>query len=108
MATSHLHITVCDLSELKIASARQFEYDGRTFLIYLGPDLRLYATDGHCTHEKALLSDGDVDGFTVECPKHLAQFDYRSGKAIELPACIDLKTHPVLVQDGKVVIELSR
>jgi 3-phenylpropionate/trans-cinnamate dioxygenase ferredoxin subunit len=43
---------------------------------------------------------------TVECPKHNATFDYRTGEAKRAPACVNLKTFPVRVEDGQVWIEV--
>jgi 3-phenylpropionate/trans-cinnamate dioxygenase ferredoxin subunit len=42
----------------------------------------------------------------VECPKHSATFDYRTGEAKSAPACINLKTFAVKVEDGAVYIEI--
>jgi 3-phenylpropionate/trans-cinnamate dioxygenase ferredoxin component len=42
----------------------------------------------------------------IECPKHNAHFDYRTGEATRAPACINLKSFPVRVQDGDVWVEL--
>ena len=40
--------------------------------------------------------------FEVECPKHSGAFDYRTGEALRLPACENLKTYPAEVIDGEV------
>ena len=39
-------------------------------------DDRYFATDGLCTHGRAHLSGGFVDGTTIECPKHNGRFDF--------------------------------
>ena len=49
---------------------------------------------------------GLVMGNLIECPKHNGQFDYRTGEAKRAPACVNLKTFPVRVQDGQVYIEI--
>jgi len=69
-------------------------------------DGKFYATAGKCSHEDVHLCDGLVMDFTVECPKHNGQFDYRTGAAKRLPACIDLRTYPVKVEAGRVLIEV--
>ena len=43
----------------------------------------------------------------IECPKHNGQFDFTSGKAKRIPACIDLKIYPVKVENDEVFIQLS-
>ncbi len=62
----------------------------------------IYAVDCICTHEFALLSDGYVDGDTIECPLHAARFHLRTGKVLDGPAETDLKTYPVRLA-GKIV-----
>ena len=73
---------------------------------YLLEDDTFHAMDGICSHEKVHLCDGLVMEGTVECPKHNATFDYRTGEAKRAPACVNLKTFPVRVQDGQVYIEI--
>jgi 3-phenylpropionate/trans-cinnamate dioxygenase ferredoxin subunit len=43
----------------------------------------------------------------IECPKHNGRFDYRTGEAKRVPACIDLRTYPVKVEGGKVLIQIA-
>ena len=69
-------------------------------------DDTFHAMDGICSHEKVHLCDGLVMDGTVECPKHNATFDYRTGEAKRAPACVNLKTFPVRVEDGHVWIEV--
>jgi len=44
---------------------------------------------------------------TIECPKHNGRFDYTTGKAAGAPVLVDLRTHPVRVEDGTVFIEIG-
>jgi naphthalene 1,2-dioxygenase ferredoxin component len=67
----------------------------------------LFATDNICTHAYACLSDGWLDGETIECPLHAARFDIRTGKVLDPPATEDLKTYPVRVVDGEVEVNLD-
>src|SRR6266498_3868758 len=64
--------------------------------------------DGGGTHAHALLADGFVEGDTIECPLHQAQFEIRTGKALCGPATEDLKIYPVKVEGGDVLINLER
>lgn len=85
----------------------RFDHDGRKFAIYRSPEDRYYATDGLCTHERAHLADGLVMDHLIECPKHNGRFDYRTGEAKRAPACVALRTYPVKVEDGKVLIDIG-
>ena len=83
----------------------RFDRDGRTFAIYRTADDRYYATDGMCTHAKVHLAGGFVMEHIIECPKHNGRFDFTTGEAKGAPACIDLKTYPVKVEDGKIYLQ---
>lgn len=98
---------VCATSDMSPETVRRFDHDGRTFAIYRSPEGEFFATDGYCTHEKSHLVDGEVDGHIIECSRHFGQFDYRTGEAVELPACVNLRTYPVTVSMEKVWIDLS-
>jgi len=84
----------------------RFDHDGRTFAIYHGPGGDFFCTDGLCTHEQVHLSEGLVMDYEIECPKHNATFDYRSGAALRAPACVNLTTYPVKIEDGRVLIAI--
>ena len=96
----------CATGDIDLEDLIRFDHGAQTFCIYRAPDDTFYATDGHCSHEKVHLADGLVMAFTVECPKHNGAFDYRSGEAKRAPACINLRTYPVKVEDGHVYIEV--
>jgi 3-phenylpropionate/trans-cinnamate dioxygenase ferredoxin subunit len=88
-------VSVCKLDAIQQEGAIRFDHEGRTYAIYRGPDDSVYCTAGLCTHEAVHLADGLVIDFEVECPKHSGAFDYRTGEAIRLPACENLRTYPV-------------
>ncbi len=69
--------------------------------------VRFFCTAGCCTHEDIHLADGLVIGHLIECPKHNGQFDYRTGEAKRAPVCINLKTYPVKVEGGRVLIQVA-
>jgi 3-phenylpropionate/trans-cinnamate dioxygenase ferredoxin component len=94
----------CATEDIDPEDLIRFDHDGRTFVIIRSPEDEFFCTDGVCSHEHVHLCDGLVmDGF-IECPKHNGHFDYRTGEAIRAPACINLKTWPVKVEDGQVFV----
>ena len=78
---------------------------GSLFLgVYL-IDGAYYAIEDRCSHDDGPLCEGDRDGLTVECPRHGATFDLRTGDALSLPATVGVETFPVIVRDGDILIE---
>ena len=100
-------VEACAAEAIDEEDVTRFDHGTRTFAIYRSPDDAYYATDGLCTHEKIHLADGLVVDHTIECPKHNGRFDYRTGQAKGAPVCISLKTYPVKVEGGKVLIDVG-
>lgn len=100
-------IAACGIDDIDPEDLIRFDYASQTFAIYHAPDGAFYATAGRCTHEDVHLCDGLVMGHLIECPKHNGQFDYRSGKALRAPVCIDLRTYPVRIEGDRVFIDIA-
>ena len=84
----------------------RFDHDGRTYVI-VRTGGRIYALDGLCTHEAAHLADGLVNGLVLECPKHSGRFDVRDGRALRVPARVNLRTYATKVDGGLVYIDID-
>jgi nitrite reductase/ring-hydroxylating ferredoxin subunit len=56
------------------------------------------ATQAKCTHRQGPLSEGELDGSTVTCPWHGAQFNVCTGAVLRGPATQPLKTYRVVVE----------
>jgi nitrite reductase/ring-hydroxylating ferredoxin subunit/CDGSH-type Zn-finger protein len=67
-------------------------------------DGELYAIGGVCTHEHALLEDGELEGDIVACPLHDSGFNIRTGQAVRFPAVLPVPRYAVKVEDGRVLV----
>lgn len=67
-------------------------------------DGQFYLIDDVCTHDGGSLDQGQLIGPLIECPRHGARFDVRTGRVRALPAILPLKTYPVTVEDGAVLV----
>lgn len=65
-----------------------------------------YAIDDRCTHDGGPLGEGELFGFSVECPRHGARFDVRTGAVRSFPAVLPVTTHPVRVEGSEIQVEL--
>jgi 3-phenylpropionate/trans-cinnamate dioxygenase ferredoxin subunit len=93
--------------EIDAEDVVRFDHGGKTYALYRTEDDRYFATDGLCTHEKIHLADGLVMGTIIECPKHNGRFDFTSGVAKGAPVCVDLKTYPVKVDGGRLMLRVG-
>ncbi len=100
-------IDVCAADDIDEEDVLRFDHAGHIYAVYRSPQSTYFATDGLCTHEKISLADGLVMDYVIECPKHNGRFDYRDGKALGAPVCVNLKTYPVEVKDGRVRLALA-
>src|SRR6185503_20517573 len=57
-----------------------------------------YALDDVCTHDGGELASGTIDGCGIECPRHGARFDIRTGAVRAMPATQPVPTYPVRVE----------
>ena len=69
-------------------------------------DDRVFAVDAACTHGRASLAEGFVDGTEIECPKHNGRFDVTTGEAVASPARVALRTYPCRVNNGCIEVQL--
>lgn len=60
-----------------------------------------------CTHQVACLSDGWLDGDTIECPLHGGRFDLRTGEGLSAPIERPIAVYPVRVDGDDVLIDAS-
>jgi len=93
-------------SELASGEVLGVEIAGHSIALY-EVDGNIFATDNICTHAYARLSDGWLDGELIECPLHAARFDVRTGKVLDPPATVELKTYPVRVVDDEIQVRLG-
>lgn len=57
-----------------------------------------------CSHDDGPLGEGEMENHDVVCPRHGAHFDVRSGKAVSLPAIVDIPAYPVRIIAGQLEI----
>lgn len=82
------------------------QVEGEAVALYL-VDGEVFATHDLCTHGHARLSEGYLDGEQIECPLHQGMFDVRTGKATVAPCSVAVRTYPVRVEGGEVLIGLE-
>lgn len=99
-------IEVCRVDELEPGSVRRIEPPDHPAIAVYNVDGELHATADRCTHAKASLCDGDVEGDEVVCPVHFGRFHIPTGKALAFPATSDLVVFPVVVRDGAVLVDV--
>jgi 3-phenylpropionate/trans-cinnamate dioxygenase ferredoxin subunit len=80
------------------------EVDGIDIAIVHADDDNFYAVRDECSHASIALSEGEVDGCTLECWLHGSRFDLRNGDPTGLPATEPVATFPVEIRDGDIYV----
>lgn len=77
---------------------------GHTRVVIGRVDGKLYAIGGVCTHQQAMLEDGELDGKIVTCPLHDSGFDITTGAVTRDPATVAEPIFDVKVEAGRVFV----
>ena len=99
-------VDACAIDDIDEEDLIRFDHGDKTYAIYRLPDDEYFCTEGKCTHEDVHLENGLVMEYEIECPKHNATFNYRTGEAMRAPACVNLNTYAVKIEGDRVWIEV--
>jgi 3-phenylpropionate/trans-cinnamate dioxygenase ferredoxin subunit len=95
-------ITVATTQELPNSGDRiVIEIDEHAIAVF-NVDHKYYAIEDLCTHDDGPLADGILDGAEIECPRHGARFDVRTGKVLRFPAIKDVPRYEVRLQGDEI------
>ncbi|EOV4192629.1 non-heme iron oxygenase ferredoxin subunit [Yersinia enterocolitica] len=99
-------LTVCKVNYVKPDFPFSAQAEGKRIGIYL-VEGEYFAMEDICPHANALLSQGFMDGETIEYPLHGALFDIRTGQCLREPGDRDLNTYPVRINGDQIEINLA-
>ena len=94
-------IRVCARSELLPGEFR-IAWDGDVAIAVFNIDGELYAIEDVCTHDGGDLATGDLHGYEIECPRHGARFDVRTGAVLCPPAYEPIAKFPVKIENEAI------
>jgi 3-phenylpropionate/trans-cinnamate dioxygenase ferredoxin component len=92
-------------AEIPPGSGKAFDVGGQKIALF-NVGGRFYAIDDVCTHDGASLAEGALDGTTIVCPWHAAEFDVTNGMVLCPPATENARSYPVFVNGDRVEVEL--
>jgi fatty acid desaturase/nitrite reductase/ring-hydroxylating ferredoxin subunit len=95
------------VDSLEVGELRRVDVDDRTYVLARLGESEFALCDGLCTHAEVHLADGAIVDGQIECPKHNARFDARTGEAVRKPAREPISTYTVEQIDGRIVSRLE-
>lgn len=94
-------VTVARTDELGPGEGLAVSVDGEGIAVF-NVDGEYVAIANRCTHAGGSLGNGRLDGGTVTCPLHGAQFDVRTGAVVRPPAAEPVDRYPVRVVGDEI------
>ena len=77
-------------------------------IVLFNLDGEFYALEDVCTHDGSEIASGCIVGGSIECPRHGARFDIKTGEVTAPPAYEPIDTFPVQVTNGIVQVKDDR
>ncbi|AVT40566.1 non-heme iron oxygenase ferredoxin subunit [Plantactinospora sp. BB1] len=100
-------IRICSTEDVPKGSVVSADVDGTEVAVVHAEDGNFYAIRDECSHAAVALSEGEVDGCTLECWLHGSRFDLRTGEPTGLPATEPVPVYPVEIRDGDIYLSLT-
>jgi len=97
---------IAKTAEVAEGSMKSYVVNGKSIALacYNG---NYFAVDDTCTHEHcSLSSEGFLEGATITCGCHGAQFDATNGHVLSLPATVSLNTYKTVVEGDTIYLDL--
>jgi 3-phenylpropionate/trans-cinnamate dioxygenase ferredoxin component len=99
-------VKVAKRDEVPPGGRKLVEVDGRAIALF-NVDGVYHAIDDLCTHDGGPLADGELSGFEIQCPRHGARFDVRTGRALCMPAIEPVIVHQIELRDDDLFVTLN-
>jgi ethylbenzene dioxygenase ferredoxin component len=100
-------VRVCAKADVAPGSVKAFAVGSNTLAAY-NINGTFYVTDDECTHAAASLADGMLEDDVIECCMHMGSFHVPTGKVVQAPCEIPLRTYLVVPKDDEIFVDLSR
>jgi len=104
--TTERYVVVARVGEIPEGGVKVVRIEDQPIAIFhLGGTY--YALDDVCTHDGGPLAEGTIEGHEIECPRHGARFDIRTGDVLCLPATAPVNSYPVRLEGDEVQVRWS-
>ena len=99
------YLVVATKPELPNGARKLVEIDGQAIAVFNIAGA-YYAIADVCSHDDGPVAEGELIEHEIECPRHGARFDVRTGRVLSFPAIVDIPAYPVKVEGDDILIGL--
>ncbi|MCZ6677867.1 MAG: non-heme iron oxygenase ferredoxin subunit [Candidatus Poribacteria bacterium] len=97
---------VAEVSELPPGGKKMVEVDDIPVALFNVAG-EFYAIEDVCTHDDGPLAEGELDGDEIECPRHGARFNVRTGAVLCMPAVEPVECYDVKVEGDDILVSVD-
>lgn len=98
-------VRICGESEIAPGQAVKIVVDNVPIALVKDSAGVVHALGDTCSHGEISLSEGFVEGNTLECWAHGSKFELDTGKPQNFPAFEPVPVYPVTITDGDVYLD---
>jgi 3-phenylpropionate/trans-cinnamate dioxygenase ferredoxin component len=99
-------VDLLGVDEVPDGTMRMAWVDGTDQVLVVNTGGTIRAMQGICSHEYFELDKGFLTRDSLTCALHMSRFDLETGDALDPPAEVPLAMYPVIVEDGRVLIDI--
>ncbi len=97
------YVAVAQIGEVPPGGMKWIALNGER-VVLANVDGTVYALKDMCGHQRVPLSRGRLENNVIECPRHFARFDVRTGKYLGGPPSADVPVFEVRVTSETVFV----
>ena len=97
-------VKICSTDDIEVGTAISADISGTAIAVVHTDNDGFHAIHDQCSHANVPLSEGEIEGCTLECWLHGSRFDLRTGQPTGLPATVRVPVYPVEIRDGFVFV----
>ena len=102
-------VRICSVGDVPVGTIKRFQMSGTSIAVANMGAAGFRAVDAICSHAHYFLDEGEVDveGQTIECPKHGSTFDMNTGRPVTLPATLPVRAYVTKTDGDDILIEVE-
>jgi 3-phenylpropionate/trans-cinnamate dioxygenase ferredoxin component len=99
-------VTVAQVGEIPDGGRKIVRIDDQEVAVF-HLDGAYFAIEDVCTHDGGPVAEGELVGEVIECPRHGAKFNVKTGAVVSFPATSPVPTYAVRVLGADIQVGWS-
>lgn len=100
------YVILARASDIPCGEVRVYQH-GELRIAVCNVEGTFHAVEDVCTHDDGPLGAGTLSGCAIECPRHGAKFDVRTGEVLQMPAVFPIRTFEVKVEQDNLLVKVN-